>query len=87
MQYQIQFSAAAAKELKKLPKEVQLRLGKKILLLSDDPRPPGIKALQGQADILRLRIGDYRVIYQVNDENTLIRILKIGHRREIYRGL
>jgi mRNA interferase RelE/StbE len=87
MSYRIQLTPTAAKELKKLSADIQARIFPKIEALSEIPRPLGIKALQGQKENFRLRLGTYRIIYQIDDENLLIRILKISHRRDVYRDL
>jgi mRNA interferase RelE/StbE len=60
------------------------RIDKRILRLADDPRPQGCRKLRGQKDIWRIRIGDYRVIYGVNDTTRTVSILRIAHRREVY---
>jgi mRNA interferase RelE/StbE len=54
--------------------------------LRDDPRPHGVKALTGSPGWLRIRIGDYRVIYEVRDAELVIAIIQVGHRSKIYRG-
>lgn len=55
--------------------------------LAGDPRPPGVRALQGHRPWLRVRVGDYRVIYAVDDAARLVTVAVVGHRREVYRGL
>ncbi|MEO5333000.1 MAG: type II toxin-antitoxin system RelE/ParE family toxin [Magnetococcus sp. YQC-5] len=54
-------------------------------LLAHDPRPPGSKKLAGVADTWRIRVGDYRIIYIIEDDRLVVLIVKIGHRREVYR--
>lgn len=68
----------------KLPPNEQARIAKKIDALSNDPRPSGIKALKGN-DLMRLRVGDYPIIYQIEDDRLVVLIVKLGHRREVYR--
>lgn len=85
MFYSIVLSPAAKKVLERLPAEIHNRITTKISALAEDPRPPGAAALQGVKGELRLRVGDYRIIYQVEDEYQVIRVVKIGHRSEIYR--
>ena len=53
--------------------------------LAHDPRPPGTKKLEGMADTWRIRAGDYRIIYTVEDDRLVVLVVKIGHRREVYR--
>jgi mRNA-degrading endonuclease RelE of RelBE toxin-antitoxin system len=55
------------------------------LQLAEEPRPAGVKALQGLPGLLRLRVGAYRVLYQVHDDQLLVLVLTLGHRRDVYR--
>lgn len=83
--YEVIFTKLAAKQLKKIPKEDQQRISKKIQDLAADPRPSGAKALQGRlASYHRVRCGKYRVIYSVEDRKLILLIMKIGHRKDIY---
>lgn len=84
MPYCIEFSPAARKTFLKLPQQLQQRIAHKINLLITNPRPPDCKKLQNSENY-RIRIGEWRVIYRVEDNILLITLLKIGHRREIYR--
>lgn len=84
--YQVELSPAAQRQLAKLPLEEQARLGLAIKPLATDPRPPGSKKLKGCADTYRLRVGKYRILYDVYDRVLWVLILKVGHRKEIYRG-
>lgn len=83
--YQIEFSKKAQKQFKVLPKSTQNRLIAKINLLSENPRPVDCKKLKGVKDLFRLRVGDYRVVYTIEDEYLLILIVEVGHRREVYK--
>lgn len=74
----------AQKELAQLPEEVYRDVRDAILKLSKECRPPGSLKLRGR-DGWRIRVGDYRVIYEIDDERKIITILHIGHRRDIYR--
>jgi mRNA interferase RelE/StbE len=85
MAYRIEFAPAADRQFRKLPRDIQARLKVRIDALMGNPRPRGVEKLQGEDDHYRIRIGDYRVIYQVLDKVLLILVVKIGHRREIYR--
>ena len=87
MTYEIIIDKEAIKALKKLPKQVQARITKKIEDLKENPRPEGAKALQGGLNgLYRIRIGDYRVIYKVENEVVIIYVLKIAHRKSVYNG-
>lgn len=85
MQYEIQFKTSAAKEFRKLPIEIKTRLQKAINALKAEPRPPGMKKLAGEDDLYRIRVGDYRVIYKIDDTSLLVTIMRIRHRREVYQ--
>ena len=82
--YKIVIKKSAVKELEGIPKEALRRVVKRIQSLADDPRPAGTKKLS-QEERYRIRQGDYRIVYSVHDEDLLVRIVKIGHRREVYR--
>ena len=86
MHYRIELKPSAARQLEKLPKAVQIKIGPRIDALSENPRPHGVEKLAGAEDYFRIRVGDYRVIYQVQDRWLLILVVRLGHRREIYRG-
>ncbi len=83
--YAIQFKPAALRQLEKLPRQAQRRIGLKIEALRDDPFPAGCKKLAGLPDVWRVRVGDYRVVYRVHRGVLLVLVLAVGHRREVYR--
>ena len=85
MAYTIQFKPLALRQLEKLPRETQKRLGVRIEALRDDPFPAGCKKMLGVSDAWRIRAGDYRVVYQVHRGILTVLVLMVGHRREIYR--
>ena len=85
--YQIVISPIAKRALKKLSLNIRQRLDNAILTLSQNPRPPGVKALQGSKGLLRLRVGKYRIIYKVEDERLMVIVIQVGHRREVYRNI
>ena len=82
--YSIEIVPKAEKEFSRLPEIIKSRVRSKILLLEDNPRPFGCKKLVG-TDYYRIRIGDYRVVYSINDSSKIVKILSIAHRKEIYR--
>ena len=85
MTYTIEISTPAANALSKLEKANRLRIVGAIELLSVDPRPPGAKMLRGgEQGRWRVRIGDYRIVYAIEDDRLLILVLRIAHRREVY---
>ncbi|MEX2236687.1 MAG: type II toxin-antitoxin system RelE/ParE family toxin [Dehalococcoidia bacterium] len=80
------FTRPARRELRKLPHEIQRRLGPHIEALSHEPRPAGVTKLNTSAgDEYRIRVGHYRVIYQIEDYALIVLVLRVGHRREVYR--
>ena len=86
MTYRLAILPSAQRELAAIPSKEQKRINERILRLADTPRPRGITVLQGQKDTYyRLRVGNYRIIYQIQDKMLLILVIKIGHRREVYR--
>jgi len=82
--YRLDFTPAAARELRKLPTSIQARLAPHISNLSDGPRPPGSKKLKG-TDGYRLRVGDYRILYEIQQAASRVLIVKVAHRKEAYR--
>jgi mRNA interferase RelE/StbE len=83
----IEVSATAERQIRKLPHEDQVRVLRAIRPLATDPTPPGSRRLRGYDDVFRIRVGTYRFLYRVAGRFLLIIMLKIGHRREIYRSL
>jgi mRNA interferase RelE/StbE len=83
--YSIEFTPAALRDLGSLPKDAQKRIGKKIDTLVQNPRPAGAVAIKGGEGLLRLRVGFYRVIYRVEDDRLVVLVVRVGHRKEVYR--
>jgi mRNA interferase RelE/StbE len=77
---------SAERELKRIAPDTARRIGEQIALLATDPHPQQSRRLQN-TDRFRLRVGDYRVIYSVDDTSQTVTILAVGHRRDIYRRL
>lgn len=86
MTYRVKFAPAAGKALAKIDRPQRLRLQTTIAKLADDPRPPASKALVNRSGHFRLRVGDYRVIYDIRDHELLVLVIDIGHRSDIYRA-
>lgn len=84
--YRVEFTSAAARQLRKLPREPRLRIQARVRELGSEPRPPGAVKLVGEATAWRVRIGDDRVIYDVLDDVLVVTVLAVRHRREIYRA-
>ena len=85
--YRIEFRPAAFRDLEKLDKGLQRRIVARIEALAVDPFPSGIKKLQGADNLYRLRVGDYRVLYEVDAGVLLVLVVRVGPRKEIYRRL
>ena len=82
--YSLVVKTSAERELRALPKEDRRRIVARARGLAHNPRPPGNEKLSGQ-ERYRIRQGDYRIVYAINDEARIVEIVKIGHRREVYR--
>jgi len=82
-EYRIELRPSAVRALRKLDPKLRHRLQGAIALLAQDPRPPAARALQGRPG-LRVRVGDYRIIYTVADDLLLVVVVTVGHRRDVY---
>ena len=84
--YEIEIKKSAVKEINKLPKNNLVRIVEKIKELSTNPRPQGSKKLSGD-EKYRIRVGTYRILYSIEDEKLIIFVVKVGHRKDIYKSL
>lgn len=82
--YAVEFLPSAARVLSKLEPPVRRRIARRIDRLAEDPRGDAVK-LRGVDDVWRARAGDYRILYQVEDDRLRILVIRIGHRRDVYR--
>ena len=82
--YRIEVRLSAVKELEAIPEKDLARVTARIQSLADNPRPPACEKLSGQ-ERYRLRQGDYRIVYEVDDSRQAVTVVKVGHRREVYR--
>ena len=85
MSYRVEISRRALKVLSALPRKEQQRIRAVIELLADNPRPPGCRPVVGEDRAYRVRSGDYRIIYDLYDDRLLVQVVRVGHRREVYR--
>ena len=83
--YEIIFKKSAVKELSKIPKKDQVSLSKAIRTLAEVPLPQGVRKIIGKQNLFRIRSGNYRIIYSIIEEQLIIEVVRIGHRREVYR--
>lgn len=86
MAYSLSITRRGQKQLDNLPRDVRDRMYEALVALGDDPRPLSSTKLKGQDDY-RIRVGDYRAIYHIDDDTSTVTILRVGHRRDIYRDL
>ncbi len=87
MSYQIQIKRAAAKSLKKIPKADRVRIVEKIDSFAENLLNTELTKMKGNNPFHRVRVGDYRIVYEIQDDVLVILIVKIGHRKDIYRNL
>lgn len=85
MTYQVVLGKTAKSDLHHLDATWQRRVAKQLLTLTTDPRPSGVTKLRGVENEWRIRVGDYRIIYEIDDEKRIVTVLRIRHRREVYR--
>lgn len=85
MEYRIEFVPSALRELVKVPPDPRRRLVRVIERLRSEPRPPAARSLRGDRSGLRVRVGDYRILYEVDDTARLVTIGRVAHRGKVYR--
>ena len=84
--YHIFIKRSAVKELAKIPPSIRMRIKQAIDELCTKPRPDGCRKIRGSESAYRLRVGSYRVIYEVYDQNLMVVVVRIGHRKDVYRN-
>ena len=84
MRYTIVVTASANRQIAKLDPPIKTRVAAKIDSLADNPRPPDVKKLAGDVGY-RVRVGDWRIIYDIREKEVIVLVLRVGHRRDIYR--
>lgn len=87
MRYSVEFRPAVLKSLEKLPRKDLVRLKRRIDELGADPPDPAVTKLKGDNLFHKIRVGDYRIIYEIQETRLVILVVKIGHRRDVYRNL
>ncbi len=85
MRYDIILKPSAAKRLDKLSQSTRRRILDALEVLADNPRPAGCVKLRGDDNLWRIRVGDYRVVYEIHDKRLLVIVLVIAHRKDVYR--
>jgi mRNA interferase RelE/StbE len=87
MSYKIMFRPAVEKDLRTLPKTELVRIKRKIDTLADNLPDPAITKMKGNNTFHKIRVGDYRIIYEIHHDTLVILVVKIGHRKDIYKHL
>jgi mRNA interferase RelE/StbE len=83
--HEVRIQPAARRQIRNLPRQIQPAIVAAIEALAGDPRPSGVKKLTGSEDLYRIRVGDYRMIYQVRDDELLVLVARVAHRKDAYR--
>jgi len=86
MKYKIKLKKSIYKDLRKIPHQDQIKISKVIKKLSNNPRPEKVKALSGTR-YFRIRCGEYRVVYDIQDDVLIVLVIKVGHRKGVYRKM
>ena len=87
MKYSVEFRPAALKSLRRIPKKDLLRIKKKIEELADNLPDQNTTKMQGDNSFYKIRSGDYRIIYEIHDDRLVILVVKVGHRKDVYKRL
>ena len=82
--YRVAFRKSVAQDLRRIPNRDLRRILATIESLSEEPRPPGTEKLSGQ-ERYRVRQGNYRIIYEINDDEVVVVVVKVGHRKDVYQ--
>jgi mRNA interferase RelE/StbE len=82
--YNVALTSSAERELKRLPGPLIARIARRLEKIASNPRPPGCKKLKGGDKEWRIRVGDYRVVYTIDDASSLVEVTRIRHRNEVY---
>jgi len=84
-EYKVLFKPSADRALQKLPHDVERRIVGETSLLARNPRPAGAVKLTGDENLWRIRIGNYRVVYEIHDDRLVVLVLRVAHRKDAYR--
>ena len=83
--YRVEIARRAVRSIGSLPRKGQQRVRAAIDLLAETPRPPGCVAMAGEQNTYRVRVGDFRIVYEVHDRVLLVQVVRVGHRRDVHR--
>jgi mRNA interferase RelE/StbE len=85
MKYTVIISRASQKVINRFDGDMHARIIRKLETIEDNPRPVGIEKLAGPDNLYRVRVGDWRIVYAIQDRNLVVLVVKVAHRREVYR--
>ena len=85
MKYTVVITRSPQKALDRLEGDIYARITRKLEELEDNPRPMGVEKLSGREDLYRVRVGDWRIVYAIQDQELIVLVVKVAHRREVYR--
>ncbi len=83
--YEVLIERQVERDIRRLPKAIQVRVAREAIRLGDNPRPAGCRKLVGSENDWRIRIGDYRVVYEIDDARKSVRIFRVRHRKDAYK--
>lgn len=83
--YKLKIKSSAEKDLRGLPRSLFLRINQQVLALRSEPGPDGVRKLRGAVEGWRIRVGDYRIVYQIDDSAETVTVVRVKHRRDVYR--
>jgi mRNA interferase RelE/StbE len=84
--YHLDISAGAEKQMRRLPAKIHERVLNALDGLKKDPRPRGCKKLKGEDNLWRIRVGDYRIAYTIEDDKLIVLVVRVAHRKDVYKG-
>ena len=85
MPYRVEWKPSAARAFRKLPRQAQDRIRPRVDALATNPRPEGVKKLEDDDNAWRIRVGEFRILYEIHDVVLVVMVLRVAHRREVYR--
>lgn len=85
MPYQIEFAPSAARQFRRLPGNIKARVAAKVDSLATNPRPHGVEKLEGRNGLYRVRVGDFRIVYEIRDRKLVVLVVRIADRKDVYR--
>ncbi|PSL19866.1 type II toxin-antitoxin system RelE family toxin [Dyadobacter jiangsuensis] len=84
--YKVSIKNSALKEIQQIPKDFRIKIIETIDSLANNPRPGGVKKLENFRNSYRVRVGQYRIVYEIEDRQLVVEVIKVGNRKEVYRN-